>query len=286
MSSRAFAIPEKWGFRGSGKSVPLTDSTPLTPPVLSVVLPTLNEQDNIGRVLDRALEVLPEVVERFEVLVVDDGSTDSTVEVVSGYLGQHHPRVRLLRHAGNQGYGAALRSGLDAARGSLLFYTDADCQFDLAELKYLLPLMGEADMVLGFRVYRYDSVLRSMVSWMYNRIVNVMFRVRVRDVDCAFKLFTAEVWEQAPVEAEDFFFDTELVARARKWNFRIVQKGVRQYPRTAGETTVGPSDVPQTLRTIARMWRRIYFPKPTDRAGAEAGSRAQVEEIEPAMETA
>jgi dolichol-phosphate mannosyltransferase len=273
-------------FPVSDESVPLTDSTPLTPPALSMVLPTLNEQDNIGRLLDQALDVLPEIVERFEVLVVDDGSTDSTVEVVSGYLGEHYPRVRLLRHPRNQGYGAALRSGFDAASGGLLFYTDADCQFDIAELKYLLPLMGEADMVLGFRVYRYDSVLRSMVSWMYNRIVNVMFRVRVRDVDCAFKLFSAEVWERARVEAEDFFFDTELVARARKWNFRIVQKGVRHYPRTAGETTVGPSDVPQTLRTIARMWRRIYFPKLADRGVTEGEPQARAEEIKPVMERA
>jgi dolichol-phosphate mannosyltransferase len=273
-------------FPVSDESVPLTDSTPLTPPALSMVLPTLNEQDNIGRLLDHALDVLPEIVERFEVLVVDAGTTDSTVEVVSGYLGEHYPRVRLLRHPRNQGYGAALRSGFDAASGGLLFYTDADCQFDIAELKYLLPLMGEADMVLGFRVYRYDSVLRSMVSWMYNRIVNVMFRVRVRDVDCAFKLFSAEVWERARVEAEDFFFDTELVARARKWNFRIVQKGVRHYPRTAGETTVGPSDVPQTLRTIARMWRRIYFPKLADRGVTEGEPQARAEEIKPVMERA
>jgi glycosyltransferase involved in cell wall biosynthesis len=254
--------------------------------MLSVVLPAMNEQDNIGRLLDRALEDLPGVAENFEIVVVDDGSTDGTLDVVSGFLTEHHPRVRLLRHATNRGYGAALRSGLDKARGDLLFYTDADCQFDITELKYLLPLMADADMVLGFRVYRYDRVLRSLVSWVYNRIVNVIFRVRVRDVDCAFKLFSAEVWQQAPVEAEDFFFDTELVARARKWNFRIVQKGVRHYPRTAGETTVGMSDVPATLRTIVRMWRRIYFPRRGAAGEPESGPRAEAEEIKPAMETA
>ena len=117
--------------------------------------------------------------------------------------------------------------------------------------------------MIGFRVYRYDSVLRSMISWVYNRIVGVLFRVRVRDVDCSFKLMRAEVRTSFRFRPDDFFIDTEIVACARKWNFRIAQKGVRHYPRVAGETTVHPSDVLRTLRTIARMWRRIYMPTPS-----------------------
>jgi hypothetical protein len=88
----------------------------------------------------------------------------------------------------------------------------------------------------------------------------MLFRVRVRDVDCAFKLFRREVLDKITIESTDFFVDTELVARARKWNFRIIEKGVRHYPRLAGETTVHPSDIPRTLRAVGRMWRRIYFP--------------------------
>jgi glycosyltransferase involved in cell wall biosynthesis len=261
-------------------------SPPTVSRSISVVLPALNEEENIGPLLDQMLGVLPDLSDRFEVIVVDDGSTDSTVEEVSKYLRSHHPQVRLLRHAVNRGYGAALCSGFDAATGELLFYTDADRQFDIAELRYLLPLMDDADMVLGFRVYRYDRVLRSIVSWIYNRIVNILFRVRVRDIDCAFKLFTAEVWDQADVESTDFFFDTELVARARKWNFRIQQKGVRHYPRVAGRTTVSPSDVPNTLRTIGRMWRRIYFPKVGSKSARSNRSDSQAQEVLPAADSA
>ncbi len=94
------------------------------------------------------------------------------------------------------------------------------------------------------------------LSWVYNRIVGVLFRVRVSDVDCAFKLMRREVRDKLPLQTGDFFIDTEIVACARRWNFRIAQKGVRHYPGVAGETTVQPSDVWRTLRTIARMWRR------------------------------
>jgi dolichol-phosphate mannosyltransferase len=128
-------------------------------------------------------------------------------------------------------------------------------------------------MVIGFRVYRYDTVVRSMLSWGYNRLVRVLFRVRVRDVDCAYKLFRRDVLEKIDIECENFFVDTELVAKARKWNFRIAEKGVRHYPRMAGETTVQASDIPRTLRAVARMWQRIYLPTRGQHLRREAGEK-------------
>jgi glycosyltransferase involved in cell wall biosynthesis len=229
-------------------------------PTLSVVFPAYNEQANICPVVERALEVLAKLVGDFEIIVVDDGSTDGTSEALGDLLVEHHPKLRVIRHRVNRGYGAAIRTGFASSRSQLAFYTDADRQFDIAELEWFLPLVAEYDVVIGFRVYRYDTVLRCILSWFYNRLVRVVFRVRVRDVDCAFKLFRREVVDKITIESTDFFVDTELVARARKWNFRIIEKGVRHYPRVAGQTTVYPSDIPRTLRTVSRMWRRIYFP--------------------------
>ena len=237
---------------------------------LTVVLPAYNEQENIAPVVEQALDVLPTLADKYEVIVVDDGSRDETGRVVADLVAQHHPQVRLLRHIRNIGYGAALRSGFEHATHDLVFYTDSDRQFDLAELRYFVPMIEDHDVVIGFRVYRYDSVVRSMVSWIYNRIVGVLFRVRVRDVDCAYKLFRREVLEKVTIECENFFVDTELVAKARKWNFRMAEKGVRHYPRVAGETTVQPSDVQRTLREIGRMWLSIYRP---GRSGEEAVER-------------
>jgi glycosyltransferase involved in cell wall biosynthesis len=247
-----------------------------------VLLPAYNEEANVAPVLEQALEVLPGICTEFEVIVIDDGSVDGTARVVEEFVREHQPRVRLLRHDTNRGYGAALRSGLQFARHDLVFYTDADRQFDLAELAYFLPLAERNDLVIGFRVYRYDTVLRSILSWFYNRLVTVAFRVRVRDVDCAYKLMSREVVDQLTLESDDFFVDTEIVARARKWNFRIAQKGVRHYPRLAGETTVAPSDIPRTLRTVFRMWRRIYFPNRDQRRHAEELRDERVaREVEP-----
>jgi dolichol-phosphate mannosyltransferase len=227
---------------------------------ISVVLPAYNEEQNIEVAVTRALRALPGIVDEFEVIVVDDGSRDETAAVVRELLDEHHPRVRLLQHAENRGYGAAIRTGFQAGRYDLLFYTDADNQFDVGELAWFLPLALDHEVVIGFRVYRYDPVLRSVLSWIYNRLVSVLFRVRVRDVDCAFKLMRREVWQKIDLESRDFFVDAEMVAKARKWNFRIAEKGVRHYPRMAGETTVQRSDIRNTLRTVARMWRRIYLP--------------------------
>jgi glycosyltransferase involved in cell wall biosynthesis len=224
------------------------------------VLPAYNEQDNIARAVMHAIEVLPALASEWEVIVVDDGSRDQTAAVVERLVSEHYPNVRLLRHPVNKGYGAALRSGFLRARHEYVFYTDSDNQFDIGELRYALPMMRDADVLIGFRVYRYDDPIRVVMSWVYNRLVRIMFRVRVRDVDCAFKIFRREVTDKIFIETDSFFVDTELVAKARKWNFRIVEKGVRHYPRSAGETTVSSSDIPRTLRVVFQMWLRIHRP--------------------------
>ena len=248
------------------------------------MLPAFNEEPNIGPMIDMCLDVLPTISEDFEVIVVDDGSGDGTEAAVRARLNDSYPALRLLVHDRNRGYGAAIRTGLQHAEKDLIFYTDADRQFDVAELAYFLPMIEDLDLVIGFRVYRYDSAFRSVISWGYNRLVGLLFRVRVRDVDCAFKLMRAEVRDKLRLQTDDFFIDTEIVARARRWNFRIGEKGVRHFPRVAGETTVAAGDVVRTLRTIARMWRRIYMPsadlrRETDQIAARVVAREVLPEV-------
>ncbi len=253
-------------------------------PSLTVVMPAYNEAENLVPAVTRAVDAVQRFCDDFEVILVDDGSRDASGEIARELLAEQ-PRLRVLRHPENRGYGAALRTGFVNARKELVFCTDADLQYDVGELEYFLPLIEQADVVVGFRVYRYDPPLRMVLSFIYNRLVRVLFRVRVRDVDCSFKLFRREVLEKISIETTDFFVDTELVARARKWNFRVVEKGVRHYPRAAGETTVVAGHIPRTLRTVFRMWQRIYLPT---RAQLEEGAQLQerlsrgVVELEPA----
>lgn len=253
---------------------------------ISIVLPARNEVANIGAAVEKCLAVAERLSPRHEVIVVDDGSKDGTGQAVEAIARVNYPRVRLVTHHVNQGYGAALRTGFRHSRFGLVFFTDSDNQFDVSELEYFIPMMADHDLVTGFRVYRYDPVLRCILSWLYNRLVGVLFGLRVRDVDCAFKLMRRELVQKVTIECNNFFVNTELLAKARRWNFRIAEKGVRHYPRTAGETSVRPSDIPKTLATVFSMWRRIYFPtrREMDRLRADEMSKSSVSEFIPARD--
>lgn len=235
-------------------------STAPAPPgrTISVVLPAYNEEECIEKAVRDPLAFLPTFFEDFEILVVDDGSADRTAEIVRG-IEAEDPRVRLIRFEQNRGYGRAIAEGFAQSTKELVFFTDADNQFDIKELQDVVPYLEEqgADVVFGFRVYRYDTVLRCLLSWVYNRLVRVLFSVKVRDVDCSFKLFRRPVIEQLVIECDDFFVDTEIVARVAKLGFKSVEKGVRHYPRTAGHTTVHPGHIPRTLWTVAKFFWRI-----------------------------
>lgn len=243
---------------------------------LSVILPALDEVESAPVVVRRGLETLPGLVEDFELIVVDDGSTDGTAEAVTALVEAHHPRVRLVRHPENLGYGAAIRSGFAHARHELRFFTDADGQFDLADVREFLPLVDggaeTADVAVGYRIDRRDPPGRSLVSAVYNRLVRAAFGVRVRDVNCSFKLFRAEALERLAIESDDFLVDLELLARARAADLRVVERGVEHHPRLAGESTVGPGDVRRTLRAMVRLRRGLGRPEAVAPAAAVVGS--------------
>jgi glycosyltransferase involved in cell wall biosynthesis len=226
---------------------------------ISVVLPAYDEEENIARQVRTVAEVLDELkFDDYEILVVDDGSRDRTAAIVQE-LGGELPKLKLLRHEKNRGYAQALRTGFTTAQMPFVFYTDADNQFDVHELKNLLPAIDDYDIVSGFRIYRFDPLTRLILSWGYNLLVRILFRIRIRDVDCAFKLFRREIFDRIQIESKKFFVDTEILAKASKLNLRMTEIGVRHYPREAGESTVRPSHVLHTLREIVEMWTDIYI---------------------------
>ena len=230
------------------------------PPRVSIVLPAYNEEENILTALHHIEEKVAPHVEEYEIVVVNDGGKDRTASLCEE-AAKKNPKIRMIHHTQNKGYGASLRDGFLAARLDAVFFTDSDNQFDVSEIRYLLPLLDRYDIVTGFRIYRYDSVLRCMASWCYNRLVRLMFGVRVRDVDCAFKVMKREIFQKVRLKANDFFICTELLAKARNKGFLINEIGVRHYPRMAGHTTVRPSDIPRTFRTLLWIWWDIHCDK-------------------------
>jgi glycosyltransferase involved in cell wall biosynthesis len=225
---------------------------------ISVVLPAYNEEENIEKQVAAVDGVCRDLhFDDWEILVVDDGSADGT-RAVCERLSQANPRVKLHVHPVNRGYAQALRTGFTSAAMPLVFYTDADNQFDVRELKNLLPAIDDYDIVCGFRIYRFDPFTRLVASWGFNLLVRVLFFIRVRDVDCAFKLFRREVFDRIHIESKRFFVDTEILAKASKLGLRMTEVGVRHYPRTAGSSTVRASHIFHTLGEIVSMWTQIY----------------------------
>jgi glycosyltransferase involved in cell wall biosynthesis len=221
-------------------------------PGLSIVLPAFNEEANVGFAVTRMIEAAEPLFEEIEVVVVDDGSRDATAERV-GEIARADPRVRLLQHPMNRGYGAAVTSGLRAASRPLVFYTDSDLQFDPRQIRDLVARIDEFAIAIGYRRNRQDPWFRKLNTWGWNRLQRLTFGLAVRDVDCAFKLFRREVLEHLPLAAEGAFFSTELLLRARAAGYTFVEVPVDHYPRRAGTPTGARLDV--IGKAFREMWR-------------------------------
>lgn len=221
-------------------------------PGLSIALPAYNEEANVGSAVARMIEAAEPLFETIEVVVVDDGSRDRTAERVRE-IARADPRVRLVQHPANRGYGAAVTSGLRAASQPLVFYTDSDLQFDPHQIRDLIARIDESAIVIGYRRNRQDPWIRKLNAWAWNGLQRLTFGLAVRDVDCAFKLFRREVLEHLPLEAEGAFFSTELLLRARAAGYTFVEVPVDHFPRRAGAPTGARLGV--IGKAFREMWR-------------------------------
>jgi glycosyltransferase involved in cell wall biosynthesis len=221
-------------------------------PSISVVLPAYNEADNIEPVVQEATAALEPLVDDWEILVVDDGSQDETAAVTRRVMAVN-PRVRLIEHAVNQGFGAAVFSGFSNATKEWIFYTDADRQFVLDELAHFLPYMGEYDLIAGYRAPRRDPFLRVLYGQGWSFLCTLLFGYTVRDVDCGFKLLRREIVEQMgpKIRSRGATFSIDWLARAKRAGFRFVEVPVTHRPRVAGSQTGA------NLNVITRAFREL-----------------------------
>ena len=226
-------------------------------PHLSLVFPVFDEIGNLGRLVDTAVHNAERLTRDFEVILVDDGSRDGSSALIDDWC-RRHPRIRALRHASNRGYGAALRAGLREARGEFVFFSDADLQFDLAELEKLLEHTDRFDIVAGYREPRRDPWPRVWLAHGWGLLVGALFDLRVRDIDCAFKLFHRRVIEAMPIASIGAFVNTEILVRARAAGYRIHQVPVSHRQRRHGrQSGANPRVIVRALWELALLLRTL-----------------------------
>ncbi|MFI5226807.1 MAG: glycosyltransferase family 2 protein [Candidatus Limnocylindrales bacterium] len=231
------------------------DSAPARVDRLSYFFPAHDEEDNVEPLVREALAALLALAETFEVIVVDDGSRDGTAAIADRLAAEDPERIRVVHHPTNLGYGAALRSGLGAARYELVAYTDGDRQFRVADLALLTGRLAESDrpdVVAGFRLHRADPPIRTLYARAYRLALRIFFGLRIRDVDCACKLLRREALAGLRVESGGAFFSAELLIKLRESGRTVVEVGVPHYPRTAGSPSGARPQV--VLRAVRDFW--------------------------------
>jgi glycosyltransferase involved in cell wall biosynthesis len=226
-------------------------------PGLTVVLPCFNEAPNVARAITEATWAAAWNADEHQIIVVDDGSTDGTAQIAAD-VARSVPGVRVVQHDRNRGYGAALVSGLRAARTPWVLLTDSDLQFDLDQLEDFVPLTREADLVVGWRLDRQDPLHRRVNAAAWNMLVRRAFDLHVRDVDCAFKLIRRDVVEGLSLTSSGAMISTELLVRAQANGARIRELGVEHRPRVAGEQSgANPRVVLRAFRELRQLRQEL-----------------------------
>jgi putative flippase GtrA len=232
---------------------------PITRASVSVILPAYNEEAVIASTVADVLETLATYTSDFEVIVVNDGSQDATSAILEG-IAAAHPRVTVLHHVVNQGYGAALVTGFVASTKDLVFFMDSDGQFDIRDLERFVPLLQEYDAVLGYRFKRQDSWVRKLNAWGWKVLVQMVFGVSVRDIDCAFKLYPGKFLRELRLETRGAMINTEILYKFTRAGLTYTQVGVLHLPRKGGQATgAKPAVILRALRELfcyAWKWYR------------------------------
>ena len=234
---------------------------------ISAVIPAYNEECIIASTVEAVDETLSRIADDHEVIVVNDGSRDATPQIVEE-LSRQRPTVRLVSHAMNSGYGAALATGFAAATREFIFLTDGDRQFDVRELDGFLPMLATADIIVGYRRPRADPWQRRFFGWGWNLLVNTLFGHTARDVDCAFKLFPRRLLDDVHLHSTGHTLSPELLIKARRAGYRIAEIRVTHLPRTAGQAKGARIDhIVRSLLELVKLRVEVWRGAKDERRG-------------------
>jgi glycosyltransferase involved in cell wall biosynthesis len=224
---------------------------PLTRRGVSVVLPAHNEEAVIADTVTRCAQTLTVVAPDYEIIVIDDGSRDRTGEIADA-LAQTRPWTRVVHNHPQRGYGGALQAGFQAASKPLVFFMDADGQFDIRDIAWPLRLSEYGYLaVLGYRRERHDPLIRVVNAWGWNALVSLLFHLQVRDVDCAFKLYNTSLVRALDIRSEGATVNAEMLVKLARLGVRFIEVPVRHYPRLHGKSTGA------NLGVILRAFREL-----------------------------
>jgi hypothetical protein len=241
----------------TGGAIPVAPERDLLLGGLTVVLPCFDEEENVAEAIRQAAAAARAASVEYEIVVVDDGSRDQTARVAAA-IADSDRHVRLIMHSGNRGYGAAVRSGVRAARMPWILLTDSDLQFDLGDLSDFVAYAQTADLIVGWRVLRQDPLRRRLNGAAWSWLVRRLFHIGVRDVDCAFKLVRADLAQSLPLRSTGAMISTELLVQALASGARLEEIGVRHRPRIAGDQSgARPLVVLRAFRELASLRRSL-----------------------------
>lgn len=237
---------------------------------LSIVFPMYNEKDNITTAVTEAIRVGYMIASELEVIVVDDASTDGSGDIADR-LAEQYTELKVIHHPCNRKLGGALKTGFDAAGKEWILYMDSDLPIHMDDALDAVPLTENADIVIGWRRSRAESLRRSVISWVYNRMIRTIFGLTVHDVNFAFKLFRHSFLDRIVLTAEGSFIDAELLLEMQREGARFAEIGMDYYPRVAGVSTLASNSV--ILKILSEMirYRQEAYGRTSDNLGGERG---------------
>ncbi len=232
-------------------------------PSISVFFPAYNDAGTITSMVITSLLTLRELTDDYEVIVIDDGSQDHTPDVLDELARVYPDEVRIVHHAQNRGYGGALRSGFSAATKEWIFYTDGDAQYDPRELKNLAELAGDdVDFINGWKIERHDPLHRILIGRIYQHIIKLSFGLRLRDVDCDFRLMRRAVFDRVELTADSGVICVELMKKVQDAGFRLQETPVHHFHRAYGKSQF--FNYPRLFRVgrdLSQLWLQLVLNK-------------------------
>jgi glycosyltransferase involved in cell wall biosynthesis len=227
-------------------------------PNVSLFFPVFRDERTVRRVAEKALSVLRDVADQYEIVIIDDGSPDRAGEIAD-QLAREHSCISVVHHPRNLGYGAAVKSGLAKVRFDWICFTDGDDEYDVNDLRKLIVLKDFYDLIITFRYAKIYSMDRQLISWVYNAVLRRMFRTHFRDVSTGLKLIRKTLADQIVCQSNSPFIGAELTIKAMLKGYRVGEVGIQTFPREFGKgASTSPANIVATMRDMGQVYRKIF----------------------------